>query len=51
MKLNVTVFQKIPKPLGIGAIQRNKDILPFDTTTLSISGVLLKDSLFNVVVF
>lgn len=46
MKLNVIVFQKIPKPLGIGAIQRNKDILPFDITTLRISGVPLRDSLF-----
>lgn len=38
MKLNVTVFQNIPKPLGIGGTQRTKEILPFDTTTLGISG-------------
>lgn len=41
----------IPKHLGIGAIQRTKEILAFETTTLRISRVSLKDPLFNVMVF
>ena len=46
--MNVTVFQKIPKPLGIGAIQRTKEILPLDTVTSGNSGVYLEDPLINV---
>lgn len=38
-KSNVTVFQKTPEPLAIGAIQRTREILPLYITTSGNRGV------------